>query len=68
MVFLPDFRTMSHKTDWWILSPEIIVQMLGVLGFEKTRVTYHKQKFHDGHDVPHFTVVGERTRPLDKRN
>ncbi len=64
MVFLPDFKSLNHKTDWWKLSPEIIVKMIGLLGFEKTHVSFHKQKYKNGQLLQHFTVVGERTRPL----
>lgn len=62
MVFLPDHKTGNHPTDWWIMSPEIIQRMIGVLGFEKTTVTFHRQKDARGRAIRRFTVVGERTR------
>lgn len=62
MVFLPDHKTSSHPTDWWIMSPEIIQRMIGVLGFERTTVMFHRQKDAHGRAIRRFTVVGERTR------
>lgn len=64
MEFLPNFRTLAHKDAWWSLSPEIIVNFLGVLGFEETRVTYHLQKLY-GREHRLFTVVGNRTRDIE---
>ena len=64
MEFLPNFRTLAHKDAWWSLSPEIIVNFLGVLGFEKTRVTYHFQKLY-GREHRLFTVVGNRTKDIE---
>jgi SAM-dependent methyltransferase len=58
-VFLPDFRTASPLTTWWLLTPAIIQSWLAVLGFEETRVSFHQQKFH-GKPVRLFTVVGQR--------
>ena len=61
MEFLPNFRTLAHKDAWWSLSPEIIINFLGVLGFEKTRVTYHTHKLY-GSERQFYTVVANRTR------
>jgi hypothetical protein len=58
--FLPDWRTSHPRETWWHLSPGIINQFLGVLGFERTEVTYHTQK-HSGGTQRLFTVVGHRT-------
>jgi hypothetical protein len=63
MQFLPDFRTLAHKDAWWSLSPEIIINFIGVLGFEETRVTYHTHKLY-GKEGRLFTVVGKRTRDI----
>ena len=41
----------------------IIRKMLGVLGFEDTKVNYHLQRF-EGRRRLLFTVVGRRTKPL----
>ncbi len=67
MSLLPNFRTLEHKDVWWALSPEIIVSFLGILGFEKTKVTFHKQKLY-GKERSLFTVVGKRTIPIINEN
>lgn len=61
MRFLPDWRTGQNPDGWWRLSPDIVVAFLGVLGFERTEVSYHSQ-LYKGHPRPMFTVVGHRTR------
>lgn len=60
MRFLPDWRTARDPDGWWSLSPELIVEFLGVLGFEETTTTYHTQPYK-GQPRPMFTVVGHRT-------
>ncbi len=65
MKFLPNYGTVSNQGSWWALSPEAIINFIGVLGFEKTTVTYHCQKFRDGTSKKFFTVVGRRTRPTN---
>jgi len=60
-LFFPEFRTATPLTTWWVLTPEVIQSWLGVLGFEDTRVTYHRQQFR-GKPVRLFTVVGRRTQ------
>jgi hypothetical protein len=61
--FLPDYRTRQPKETWWLLSPEIIVEFIGVLGFERTDISYHQQ-LYKGQPVDLFTVVGHRARKL----
>jgi hypothetical protein len=61
--FLPNFKTREHPLAWWLLSPEAIVRMAGILGFERSTITYHQQKHHDN-SVKMFTVVCERTQPM----
>ncbi len=60
MRFVPDWRTSSHPDGWWRLTPEIVQAFLGVLGFERSRVSTHKQLF-GGRAKQLFTVVGHRT-------
>lgn len=69
MEFLPNFRTLEHKNAWWWLSPEIIVNFLGVFGFEEAQVTYHFQKatYRGGVEQQLYTVVGRRTRDFKPR-
>jgi len=60
MRFLPDWRTGRDPDGWWRLSPELIVDFVGVLGFEETTVSYHTQ-LYQGRPRRMFTVVGRRT-------
>lgn len=60
MRFLPDWRTGRDPDGWWRLSPELIVDFVGVLGFEDTAVSYHTQ-LYKGRPRKMFTVVGRRT-------
>lgn len=57
----------DHPTNWWTLSPGAVLRMVDRLGFSQTRMTYHSQRHHVGHDlsksaadVRMFTIVGER--------
>jgi hypothetical protein len=59
MVFAPDFRRHEPKDAWWYLSPALLAEFLGMLGFGETRVTWHEQQ-HLGKPTPLFTVVGKR--------
>ena len=59
--FVPEFRNDGPTDTWWFLTPEIVVEMLGVLGFGDSTVTRHQQKAHWG-DADLFTVVAHRTR------
>lgn len=61
--FLPNAATQEIKDAWWFLSPETVVRMLGVLGFEDSKVTYHSQKHSAGYPRDFFTVVAKRTQP-----
>jgi hypothetical protein len=63
MYFQPDVKTLTSKDTWWMLPPKVIISFLGVLGFEDTSVTYHKQLSHSG-KINMYTVVGRRTSPF----
>jgi O-methyltransferase len=65
MRFLPNQNRAPFK--WWALSPEIIVNMANILGFEKSKVTYHKQ-IAGRKNVTMYTVVCERTVPIKDCN
>tara|TARA_B100000900_G_C20576802_1_gene715700 strand:- start:107 stop:934 length:828 start_codon:yes stop_codon:yes gene_type:complete len=65
MTFLPVQNRRPFM--WWKLSPEIIVSIANILGFEKSTVTYHKQIVNKK-PVPMFTVVCERTVPIKDCN
>jgi hypothetical protein len=60
MKFLPEWETCRSKETWWRLSPELVKQFLGVLGFGRTEVSYHTQGCGNGKGRL-FTVVGHRT-------
>ena len=60
MRFLPDWHRSQGADGWWRLSPEIVVAFVGVLGFERTTVSYHSQRYRGGQRKM-FTVVGQRT-------
>jgi hypothetical protein len=59
MRFLPEWRSARDPDGWWHLSPELVVAFLGVLGYENTVTTYHRQPYK-GRPRPMFTVVGHR--------
>ena len=63
MTFLPNQKNLGHAGTWWQLSPAVIREFLNVLGFEDTKVSYHRQRFQ-GETRLLFTVVGKRTRPV----
>ena len=61
MTFVPDHRGQHPFETWWYISPVAIMRFIGVLGFERTEVSYHFQQREGGGMVPNFTVVGHRT-------
>jgi len=64
MRFLP--ANFKIGSAWWAHKEETIIRMLGLLGFEKTKVTYHDYKDERGEKMFNWTVIGERTVPIDK--
>jgi SAM-dependent methyltransferase len=62
MEFLPDFRASAPVDTWWRLSPEIIQNFLGVLGFEHSTVTRFAAPYRDRQEGL-YTVVAHRVRP-----
>ena len=62
MRFKPNFHKGRPWETWWELSPQVVVAFLGVLGFERSVVTYHRQSLK-GRRMPMYTVVAQRTRP-----
>tara|TARA_B100000902_G_C27227327_1_gene872937 strand:- start:101 stop:964 length:864 start_codon:yes stop_codon:yes gene_type:complete len=64
MVFKPEFGRIASV--WWKMSPEIITQMLKMLGFGNFKVNYHYYLDAEGKKVFNFTVVGSRIIPLEK--
>ena len=62
MAFLPDFRSGQPNETWWLFSPAIMQQILGMFGFEDITTTYHYQLYR-GRKQALYTMVGRRTRP-----
>tara|TARA_Y100000996_G_scaffold400502_1_gene370545 strand:+ start:82 stop:1035 length:954 start_codon:yes stop_codon:yes gene_type:complete len=62
--FLPEMSRTASK--WWAFNPEAIKAMLKILGFGKTKVNYHYYNHVEGEKVWNFTVIGERTVPVEK--
>lgn len=59
--FLPQHWDHAYADTWWHISPEAIRRFIGVLGFEKTEITYH-HAFARGKRTLLYTVVGRRIR------
>ena len=57
---LPDHKTELRHDAWWRLYPGVIINMLGLLGFPNSVVSYHKQKFGTS-PTDMYTVVAQRT-------
>jgi hypothetical protein len=53
----------NPETTWWVFTPQTVQALLGLYGFEDTRVSYHTQPYR-GRPVRLFTVVGRRTRAV----
>jgi SAM-dependent methyltransferase len=62
MRFLPDARNKGECGTWWYLSPQLVRDVLAVLGFEDSRVVYHTQPFQGARRLM-YTVIGRRTQP-----
>ncbi|MFN4257988.1 MAG: class I SAM-dependent methyltransferase [Gemmataceae bacterium] len=57
--FYPNYRKRYPTETWWYITPQLMCEFLGVLGFPNARVTYHTQLFK-GHPAPMYTVVAHR--------
>ena len=62
MRFKPRWARPGPWETWWDLPPRLVVEVLGVLGFERASVTTHSQLL-GGKPMPMYTVVAQRTRP-----
>ncbi len=66
--FYPKAKNKYPDTmTWWKISPEFIVNIANILGFETSSINYHVQYFN-GHPLDMFTVVCERTVPIENCN
>jgi hypothetical protein len=59
--FRPEPAVGEPKETWWLLAPETVMRMIGVLGFETVSLTFHTQN-NRGRAILLYTVVGRRTR------
>lgn len=66
MEFLPGSGNMQIFA-WWLISPTTIVNFAKIFGFEKSKINYHVQ-YQNGNPVEFFTVVCERTIPIEDCN
>ena len=64
MRFLP--RAEKIGSVWWAFNHETVIEMLKLLGFGKAKVTYHDYRDRDGKKVFQWTIIGERTKPIDQ--
>ena len=62
MQFKPRFAKNRPWETWWNLPPKLVIEFLGVLGFEKAVLTYHTQLLK-GRRMPMYTIVATRTKP-----
>ena len=51
---------------WWAFNQETVIAMLKLLGFGKTEIIYHDYRDKNGMKVFQWTVIGERTVPIDQ--
>jgi 2-polyprenyl-3-methyl-5-hydroxy-6-metoxy-1,4-benzoquinol methylase len=64
--FLPSIKN-NHDFAWWKFNPSAIIKMVGLLGFEDCKVTYHNAlQFNKPRAL--FTVTCQRTVPIEKCN
>ena len=62
--FLP--RSGKIGSSWWSFNEEAIIRMLELFGFEKTTVNYHDYRDSEGKKVFQWTIVAERTVPINQ--
>ena len=58
-VFVPDPERNSPWDTWWHLPPRLIQRYMGVLGFGRTTLAWHRQLYR-GKPRTLYTVVGHR--------
>jgi len=58
--FVPNASRREPLETWWNLSPGVVAEYLGILGFPHTRTTRHRQVFK-GREIQLYTVVGRRS-------
>ncbi|MGD8804568.1 MAG: hypothetical protein PVH65_01870 [Chloroflexota bacterium] len=64
-LFVPDARLGEPRTTWWYISPAAIRSFIAVLGFGRSKTTFHFQNsIETGKRMLYYTVVGHRTEPF----
>lgn len=59
--FLPNADSRNNDGTWWLMSPELVAEMLRILGFPHITITTHRQYCHHTGKIPKmFTVVARR--------
>lgn len=59
MAFLPDYRLGEPRETWWLFSPAIMQQFLGLFGFTEMTLSYHRQLYR-GRRQALYTLVARR--------
>ena len=60
MTLLPDYRIGEPWNAWWHIPPELIVEFIGILGFEESEIKFSEQLYNEKKCTV-YTVVGHRT-------
>jgi hypothetical protein len=60
-VFMPRHEHPKYDGTWWQFTPDLIAEMLKIVGFPSATITYHKQGHeHTRWKYPMFTATAER--------
>lgn len=60
MLFLPNHRNGRPKDTWWAFRPEVLAEMLGVLGFADVAISFSAGALYEGRPQDLYTVIGRR--------
>ncbi len=58
--FLPNHERTKGWGNWWRFTPQALMEMIAILGFEHAELSYHKQMSF-GRKKRLYTLVGRRT-------
>ena len=71
MRLLPRVETPLVNHSWWLVSPDLVIEILKLLGFHDVIREYHDQRFNysavdqESRIVRHYTITGSRSFNLD---
>jgi hypothetical protein len=57
--FVPDRKNIDNTGTWWSLPPQLVCEILAILGFERSVVTWHRQLYLERKALL-YTVVSHR--------